>query len=173
MNNFPERPLLTDSTLSKLEEILKPSFRVVEQGSGGSTIWLAERVDFLISFERSQEWVSVTNEQLEILGLHKKAKSIHVEGRVLEPIELVGLDLVDLVLVDGQISDRTPFALAMMEHIRPGGWLVIDNTLSTDVLEYKLWQILEALRPWSYEHTFGYIDTRPNACTFWQKPSVK
>ena len=56
-------PYLTPSSIYRLDELLKPSFVVMEFGAGGSTLFFAKRCMKVISVESSQNWIhSLTNE---------------------------------------------------------------------------------------------------------------
>ena len=53
------QPWMRDCEISLLEKHLQPHWSVVEYGSGGSTIWMADKVSHLQTIEHSEEWASV------------------------------------------------------------------------------------------------------------------
>jgi hypothetical protein len=65
----PDRPWLTAAAIVKFEGLLKPDWNVLEYGSGGSTVWLAERVRRVLSLEHKKAWALEVNRRLAARGL--------------------------------------------------------------------------------------------------------
>ena len=84
------RPWWVWQAIGVVEAQLLPSDRVLEIGSGYSTLWLAQRCEYVLSIEESPEWM----------------------GRVLKEARTLGLDNLDLIsgnsreLVRQQIQDK-------------------------------------------------------------------
>jgi len=114
-------PWLAPNVIERLEAIVKPHFRIIEHGCGGSTLWFAERATSVIAFEHNQEWRDTINKKID-----------NTRARV-----FVGLDEVkpkgtlrkfDLLLIDGEpLEDRAMWLEAAKDLVKPGGWVVLDN----------------------------------------------
>lgn len=125
----PNEPWLTPQAVRFLEGWLQPTDKMLEFGSGRSTLWFADRVDTIVSVEHQSEWYDRVQEMIRQQGRQnviylKKA----LEG---DPSEypLVARQFednnLDVVLVDGRLRD-----ICTMESIgklKPGGLLVLDN----------------------------------------------
>jgi hypothetical protein len=122
-----ESPEMRDARLPK---------RVLELGSGGSTIFWARRVDHVRSYETDPKWAPATLEALRTHGLAEKVELravTHAEALVDVPnlpdgsFDLMLVDHADPTIRHGRRVDRLPLALAGVPKLRSGGWLVIDN----------------------------------------------
>ncbi|RYY49371.1 hypothetical protein [Aeromicrobium sp. Leaf291] len=129
-------PWITADALEALDELLLPDDRALEWGSGGTTLWLAQRLAAVTSIEGARAWHDdlaarlrterITNVDLHLvpfdeLGYETPEHEAAYVGAVpeLEPESL------GLVLVDGEYRDRC--ALRALSLLRPGGLLVLDN----------------------------------------------
>jgi len=159
-----------------LQHYLKPDMHVFEYGSGGSTIFFAERVAEVISVEHDQEWHAQVSRALAqrrltncTYELHKprpiagsgspnsqtdESQSSHfifddyyagtTVHEYVEAIDVHADHTFDLVLVDGRV--RTECMQHAIPKIKPGGYLMLDNSNNADVAE-----MVRKLR--SYPHT--------------------
>lgn len=124
-------PWLAPNVIAKLESIVKPYFRVIEHGCGGSTLWFAERVTSVIAFDKKKEWCDIVNLKLDT----SKARVF------------VGLDEItpkrikrsfDLLLIDGEpLQDRAMWLKAAPNLVKAGGWVVLDNANRPDFAEER------------------------------------
>jgi predicted O-methyltransferase YrrM len=79
-----------------LESRLQRAHRVLEFGSGYSTLWLAQRVREVIALEDNERWVALVARQLP-----PNARVIHVGAFTPEALSAVtDLGLFDFVVVD-------------------------------------------------------------------------
>ncbi len=62
-------PWLTYRATKWLDSYLKPGMKVFEYGSGGSTVFLAQRVKRVFSVEHSLQWYQVVAETLKELKM--------------------------------------------------------------------------------------------------------
>jgi hypothetical protein len=126
---------------------------VFEWGSGGSTVWLAEvlKVERLVSVEHDADWFEEVGAVMRERGLEADRRLVPPEpGEVgPDPSEpshyrsastevgpgrnwrryagaIDGEGGFDLVLVDGMA--RASCLWHGASHVRPGGWLALDNT---------------------------------------------
>jgi predicted O-methyltransferase YrrM len=114
----PSVPWLSPQAVSYLESILQPEFRVIEHGSGGSTLWFAKRVKEVIAYERDVNWFSVLDackpENVKIRNSDKPAKYSN--------------KTFDLLLIDGEpVTDRAAWLERAPKIVKAGGWVVLDN----------------------------------------------
>ena len=116
----PFVPWLTPDAVERLELILGEDQQWVEFGSGRSTCYLAKRVAHLTSLETSLLWAERVAEWIQEEKLGKKI-DLNLEGA--DHVDLP--ESVDGVLVDG--GDRIQHIQWAMDHLRPGGWLILDN----------------------------------------------
>jgi len=111
-----------------IERLMQPGSRVLEFGSGHSTIWFAEMGCVVTSVEHNLDWFESVKDWLAERDL--KAKVIL---RSPETFATVCLDFednsLDLVLVDGTHGQyRIDCIRASKNKICPGGWLVLDDS---------------------------------------------
>jgi len=111
------------SVIDWLDSILQKQWNVLEAGSGGSTVFLAQRVAAVVSYEHDEEWYERVKAELESRSLH------NVTMRLWAEYPKYGLDYAgpfDLALIDGRGRVRSLFCASRC--IRPGGWLVLDDS---------------------------------------------
>lgn len=131
----PNLPWLSPKANRMLKELLLPGFHGLEFGSGQSTIWFANHLETLTSYEHNPEWYQ------KVTGWLKENNLINV-NYLLKPREHdkepegIGSDYInsisnlpnrwfDFVLVDGVY--RAECANRVLPKLKPGGILVIDN----------------------------------------------
>lgn len=109
-------PWLHPNATAYFESILNKDMAVIEHGSGGSTLWLAERVAHVTSFENNLDWYN---------GVSKRAPA---NVTLVMSKDILPLKPVDLLFIDGEpIEKRIDWLLAAPALIKPGGWVVLDN----------------------------------------------
>lgn len=114
------RPWLHTDVIARLASILRPEWLVLEHGSGGSTLWLAARVRYVIAVEQNAAWREAVN-----AALPQNAAAV-CSITELAPSQNVGK--FDLLFIDGDPpADRGMWIQAAPTIVRPGGWVVLDN----------------------------------------------
>lgn len=154
-NSVADRqPWITYPVIDQLDSFLKPTMRVFEYGGGGSTLFFLDHAHEVVTVEHNQDWF---NRLASMLTEQEKARwngnflpgEIAV-GKSLNPadphqygsadpeyknrqfqsyasyIDQFPLDYFDLVLVDGRA--RPSCILHAIPRIKPGGWLIVDNS---------------------------------------------
>lgn len=126
-------PWLTFGAIMTLESIVNKDMKVLEFGSGGSTVFFAKNCGYVESFETDENWFETVYERLRdysnirlVLGTEKEnielLKDIHVD--------------YDIILVDsGWVRDETGkhspqrglIAKLAIEKLKVGGYLILDN----------------------------------------------
>lgn len=122
----PQVPWISYSAIEVLEHFLNKSARVLEFGSGMSTIWYAEHAGEVFSVENYRPWFDKVSSLLE----RKKVQNVtyrfaddpHAYSRFMEN-DAAGFDLV---MVDG--SHRSACVATASKLLRPGGVLYLDNS---------------------------------------------
>jgi predicted O-methyltransferase YrrM len=120
----PAIPWLGYRAIKHLKKLLQPDWKMLEWGSGMSTLWFAARVGNLVSIEDYKEWYDKVSLELEKRG------STNVDYRF-KPDNYSSLDefpdgTFDFILIDG--SQRGNCAAAAINKIRTGGYIYLDNS---------------------------------------------
>ncbi len=171
-----------------LSSHLKPSMRVFEYGSGGSTVFLGRRVKQVISVEHDPTWCArlrqvlaeehLTNCELLLREPARQPLPCGVNGRsyasskpeyarmsfenYVRAIDAYPDESFDLVVVDGRA--RTSCLLHAVAKVRVGGRLVLDNS---DNREYA--ETMNALNDYPRTDLRGFGPYWPPA---WWRTSV-
>jgi len=116
-------PWLGDLAVDFFEHILRPDFVVIEHGSGGSTLWLAERVKKVISIEDNPVWIKAISD----LNIPNVEISEHDPKRI----------KCDLLFIDGDRGGRIRWMNKAHEFVKPGGWVVLDNASQPEYKEAR------------------------------------
>lgn len=148
-------PWITIGAIRFLDNWLRPSMRVFEFGSGGSTLFFARRVQSVYTVEHDMEWVKrvhealtengITNAEINLVesesiddhNLRSPAEpSDYVSAapgfeeqsfeRYVSTIDEYSNASFDIVLVDGRA--RSSCLIHALPKIRLGGLVVFDNT---------------------------------------------
>jgi predicted O-methyltransferase YrrM len=161
-----------------MENIIDDESVVMEHGAGGSTLWFAERVDYLLSFETSPRWYGDIGNALYDSG-HLYHADTNVFGNstliFASEIEDRGVKLprnspkeYDLIFIDGR--GRIKFWNSVRKYVKPGGWVVWD-----DANRRKYWHEdglasidMVAVEDWIWEHEEkGLAPVPPELREFW------
>lgn len=156
-------PLLTKKAIQLLEDLLekKTDAKVLEFGSGGSTIWISQRTKNLISIEHTAEWYKIVQEHL-----NKNPNCNPVDLKLLsQPYDGICENFpdsfFDIIIVDGR--DRVKCVEASIRVLKPGGILILDDAQRN---KYKpAHKLLNDLHFQQTISTSGIRDTY-----WWKKP---
>ena len=121
----PTLPMISFRAIRVIDGLLTPQSKVLEFGSGYSTLWFAQRCAELVSIEDDPHWGAVVRRLLAEAGLG------HVRYEFRDLASYSRLDTYpdayfDFVLVDGK--DRTGCMRTALTKVRPGGWIYLDNS---------------------------------------------
>ena len=99
------------------------SLKVIETGSGGSMLFLADRAGSLLTFEHSKKWFYLVDQALEHYD------RTFIELRLDPKYPTAGFCRIDhdydLALIDGR--GRVRSIASVVSRIKNGGWLILDN----------------------------------------------
>jgi SAM-dependent methyltransferase len=142
-------PWISYPAIDFLDRYLQPSMLVYEYGSGGSTVWLAQRARHVVAVEHDPQWAKALTSRLVSTGLDSKVdlrlREVSRESReafVASPYAQAMPDApADLIIIDG--PDRYPwldlrlcaFHLAE-ERVKPGGVILLDDSSDYRGLRY-------------------------------------
>jgi predicted O-methyltransferase YrrM len=121
----PELPWLGFRAIKYLDQIIDTTWKVLEFGSGMSTIWFARRCGFLVSIETDKAWYNAVTSMLNekaLLNVDYKFCD-ESEADVLQDYEE---SYFDLVLVDGPRRDRTMMTAILK--VKQDGYIYLDNS---------------------------------------------
>lgn len=129
-------PWITLASFHHLLEIIRDDFRVFEWGAGGSTVFFARECASVTAIEHNKLWIPRVNKMLADRGL--KADLRHVQGGPKEQKDRFRKyaneilkepdESFDLVYVDGEASSRGWCLTNALPKLKPGGWLLLDNS---------------------------------------------
>jgi len=139
----PNRPWLTGSAIQELKKLIRPGMRVLEYGSGGSTIWFGLKGCKVLSAEHKWQWYATTWQRIlkhkleEVVCLYFRAeeqgKSVylgadhkyhHRYARAATIASAVLGEEPELVLIDGRARLGCIVCAAA---IRPRPIIVLDD----------------------------------------------
>ena len=122
-----DTPWLPFDAIVWLDAVVNENMRVFEWGSGGSTIFLAQRCQSVMSVEIDASWVERTMSRAEELGLDN-VQVLHIAPS--DPYYSSVLALqpqkFDLIFIDGK--ERLRCAEAAIKKIAKGGIILFDNS---------------------------------------------
>jgi Methyltransferase domain len=123
----PNYPWLTKDSIAILDKWIRPDHRVIEFGSGGSTLYFAARCARLVSYEHDGSWHRKVRSRLDKL-VHSNVE-LHCfpldDPRYCDHVGSLADQSVDLILIDGR--RRAECTWNAIPKLKPGGLLVIDN----------------------------------------------
>ncbi len=124
-----DRPWLQEQMIDWLNLHLKPDWHVIETGAGGSTVFFADRVKAVITFEHDPEWHQTVNQRLASRRLWGRVdlrleRGYPTEG--LTNLDGFGEFGADLAFIDGR--GRVKSIETVLPYIRPGGYLMLDDS---------------------------------------------
>lgn len=127
-------PFLVIDAVHHLNNIIRPGMKVLELGAGNSTLWFLEQGAHLTTYENDTSWCYLINK-------HIKSKPEYYYAGKLSLRQLSGIDVIndlqrlhnytyDIVLIDSlnAHTNRNDCMQAVLNKIKPGGWLILDNS---------------------------------------------
>lgn len=135
-------PWLSFGAIIALESIVNKDYKVLEFGSGGSTVFWAEKCKSVKSFETDPEWFKKVNKRT------KEFKNVEIMliTEIFEVIKKEPDNYYDIVLIDSYPKDAQRLLLTnkSISKIKPNGWLIIDNYLKFGMEDFEYpskWEI--------------------------------
>lgn len=127
-------PWITPGAIVYLDTLIQPTWSVFEWGSGGSSVYFASRVAEYVVIEHDKQWQGRTQDMLRKHKLDPACVNLvspdaDGEHHVYADAILAFPDhAFDLISVDGEATSRKWCIPNCMPKIKPGGWLLLDNS---------------------------------------------
>ena len=115
------------SAIDWLDQVVSRSARVLEIGSGGSTIWWANRGCSVTAVESDEAWFLEISETLKDRGLADRVQIHFKPDLVPETLTDLAGSNFDVVVVDGP-EPRMRYLAQGVELLSGDGMLVLDNS---------------------------------------------
>lgn len=131
----PTQPWISYDAIKVIKGLLNSKSRVLEYGSGMSTVWYARHSRSVISVEDDPYWAEFNQRSLARCGLQNGRivaatdKSTYVSAGGSAD---AGGQRFDFIVIDGRYRDSC--AERALEVIEPGGWIYLDNS---DVIAFN------------------------------------
>jgi len=127
LGEYDYMPHLNSKTVNFLRQVLKSDMRVLETGSGNSTVWFARQVKEVVAFENLSSWYWALKDVIEEEKLDNITLYYDPEYPTKSFPQYEGL--FDIVLLDG--ADHGDSRMDCMriapKFVKPGGYLIIDD----------------------------------------------
>lgn len=124
----PYLPELLPEVVAYIENILPDGAHVFEFGSGASTVWFAETGCLTISVEHEPAWANEVERTLGEAGVLYRAEVILVGSPDAIPVAIDDYAMFDMVFVDCYSTKRQQAIARSVSHVRPGGYMVVDDS---------------------------------------------
>jgi len=127
-------PWLVKESIVFIENVINKDSIILEFGAGASTIWFAERVKKVYSFETNKVWEQVLHEELVKGGFDNTVLYYGVNNYFKNEScdknfeSMLCGDSIDLVLIDHRSYSRSKVFEKTVKIIKTGGYLVFDNS---------------------------------------------
>jgi hypothetical protein len=122
----PAKPWIAYTSIKYLKRFLSRGCRVLEFGSGMSTIWYAQHAGEVCSVEDNEAWYKKVSKLLENRGLKNVQYELHADPAKYCNFKSDDVRGFDLVMIDGSFrSDCIENAVA---RVKSGGIVYLDNT---------------------------------------------
>lgn len=124
-DSWAAQPWMCSEAIRQLHDLLAPDMRVLEHGSGGSTVWMAQLVSHVTAIENTPEWYETVGRVTEMLD---NVTLIFSEDGLYD-----GPGGFDLLLIDGEpINAKSVYLCEAEKLVKPGGFVVLDNANRPD-----------------------------------------
>jgi predicted O-methyltransferase YrrM len=131
LGKAPERPWIVPAAVGWLGRRMRRNWRVLELGSGRSTVWLARRSESVLAFEDNEHWLERARGLLASDGIaNVDLRSLPIDRFVseLEALEDEAFDLVVVDFLESPAADRVEAVRVGRSKVRPGGYLLLDDS---------------------------------------------
>jgi precorrin-6B methylase 2 len=137
-------PWFSYGAIDFLERFLRPEMKACEYGSGGSTLFFAQRVKSVVSIEDNPAWYDLVRrrlEELEIRNVTLKLCPFDFKNPVgfehSAYLQAIPNELFHIIVVDGseEWTQVRPACFRKAEsRVKPGGIIVVDDSWRYPVL---------------------------------------
>jgi 16S rRNA G966 N2-methylase RsmD len=128
-------PFIVYEAINFMNDILKPGTKVLEFGSGNSTLWFLEKKCDVTSIEHDTLWYKTVNDYAQSASFNKQVMEQFSFKNTQKEATWALLDKTenesfDLILVDGSndFNNRNECIEKSISKLKKGGWMVLDNS---------------------------------------------
>lgn len=173
----PYNPETLKAAAEHIAGLLTVESEVFEFGSGGSTLWLLVvlGVKRVVTVEHDNQWYDEVARVIASESKKSRSKLLLVDpADIPEIIKRYAEESFDMVLVDCLDRQRTQAVFNAMPHVKPGGYLVIDDShwpmlrTAVDFVRAAGWK--EALFDGNHKRWLTG-ETRHHQCIVFQRPT--
>lgn len=155
------KPWIHQEVIKLLDQVIKKDTRILEFGSGYSTVYFSNLSDNVISIEHNKNWyekikVLLDKKVIYILKeinyiskppenkLFYKSENLESLLNINQPLEF------DIILIDG--IDRVNCAYGSYQYLKNGGMLILDdsNRIENPASDGSYQPICEILKNWDH-----------------------
>ena len=117
-------PWIVKEAILKLDELIQPQFKVLEFGSGGSTLFYEDRCKEVITYDTDEYFIELVQSNLKQDGIvtinHIKDLDVH---------DKYNKEYFDILVIDSHptITNRLELLKEYLPYLKKGGILVLDN----------------------------------------------
>jgi len=129
------QPFIVYEAIQKLADILTPFDRVLEFGSGNSTLWFLKQQSRLLSIEHSTRWANAVNYFIHQENFDEELMRFFdfkpsQKEETLAYVDSLPDELFDVVFVDSSnaFNNRNEGIKHALAKLKEGGWMVLDNS---------------------------------------------
>lgn len=115
--------------LKFLDNRLTKDLNVFEYGAGNSTIWYAQKVNFVKSVENDQKWIEILTPQLP-KNTKVVFRELNENKDYLHEISMAEKPKYDIVVVDGR--RRNDCVMFAVDYLTEKGVIILDNSERED-----------------------------------------
>lgn len=133
MSEIKSEPCLTEEAIDFIASLVNDLSYVLEFGVGSSTLWLSTRCGHLVSIEHNKKWLDFISKEMCNRSLSSTWVSVYRENKYERVLKGFDKDHFDLILVDG--IRRNQCIIEAVEHLKPGGFLMLNNAELKDYRE--------------------------------------
>ena len=137
-------PWLSFGAIIALESMVSKDSKVLEFGSGGSTVFWADSCKNVRSYETNPGWYELAKKRLT--GYKNTELKLANEKETLDAIDKEPYNYYDFVLIDSYPKDiqRLLLAQAVIPKIKINGFMILDNYMKFGMQDFKYppkWEI--------------------------------
>jgi predicted O-methyltransferase YrrM len=134
-------PWLGYRVQKRLSSLIQPHWKILEFGSGASTVWFARQCALVVSTESDSRWHAEVSKRLHSSGLDNVIYRLRGTEDYCDMHEYDD-GYFDLALVDGALNTRDRCAETAIRKVGKGGYILFDNSDVQDPEYRKAEQIL-------------------------------
>ena len=128
-------PFIVYEAIEKLENILNPMDKVLEFGSGNSTVWFLKQQTRLTSIEHSKTWANAVKSFIDKTEIEQETKrnfnfKLMQDQTTLDYVNSLPDESFDVIFVDSSngFNNRNINLKNALSKLKNGGWMVLDNS---------------------------------------------